>query len=137
MILNSIRPLILVAEDSDIIGLLIDRFLTAGDMSGLTYAVERVCNGCQAVEAATVKRYDLILMDVEMPELDGIEATRLILKDARHRSVRAVPIIGITADTDAAVIERGLSAGWTSYLNKPIHKQPLLEIVARTLGLAV
>lgn len=64
---------ILVAEDYDVNFLVVERFLTRGG-----YLVDRAATGLAAVEAAFANRYDAILMDLEMPEMDGLEATRLI-----------------------------------------------------------
>ena len=128
-------PVILVVEDYDIAGLLLERFLTRGDASGRSYTVDRVENGRLAVEAAAARRYDLILMDVEMPEMDGIEAVQLIRQDEQRRAVSAVQVIAITANTDAGASERYLQAVYSGYLAKPVVKSSLLEAVARATGM--
>lgn len=130
-------PLVLVAEDYELAGLLIERYLTRGDAAGRVYTVERVENGRQAVEAATSKRYDLILMDVDMPEMDGVEATRMIRADEARRSASGVPIIAITANDDPDARERYLGVGFSDYLAKPVTRNLLHETVARATRLTV
>ena len=70
--------------------------------------------------------FDLILMDVQMPVLDGLEATRLIRKDPRWK---ALPIVAMTAHAMIGDMERCLAAGMNGYISKPVHPSQLLETV--------
>jgi PAS domain S-box-containing protein len=119
---------ILVAEDND------DNYaITQRHLSGRGYRVERAVNGCVAVEFAARKRYDLILMDLEMPEMDGFQATRLIRLNEDREGVRRVPILALTAHAVKGYRERCLESGCTGYLAKPVRKPALLDAVAAAL----
>jgi CheY-like chemotaxis protein len=121
--------LILVAEDNDDNYLIVARHLTN---SG--YRVERAVNGVEAVAAAGRSRYDLILMDIEMPEMDGLEATRQIRRMEAQAGRGGVPILALTAHAVMGYRERCLQVGCTGYLSKPVRKQGLLEGVAAAMA---
>jgi CheY-like chemotaxis protein len=96
------------------------------------YKAERAYDGREAVAAA--HRCDLILMDLEMPEMDGLEATRRIRAQEREAGLRPVPILSLTAHALQEYRERCLAAGCSGYLSKPIRMQSLLDAVAAALG---
>ncbi len=107
------RARILVVEDNRINqALFLDQLTRAG------FSTYSASNGREAVEAAQRGGFDAILMDVQMPELDGVEATRRIR--AGEGEQRWIPIIGLTAHTGAAVRKRCLDAGMNAVLHKPI-----------------
>ena len=81
-------------------------------------------NGLEAVQKCQTKTYDLIFMDVHMPEMDGFEATRKIKED--HPDV---VVLGLSADTTSLSISEGLESGMDNYLTKPIDKTKLLAIL--------
>jgi CheY-like chemotaxis protein len=89
-------------------------------------------NGIEAVNAVRAVPYDLVLMDVHMPEMDGITATKAIrvLTGARGR----VPIIAVTADAMTGDRDRCLAAGMDDYVSKPIEPAALLAAIARWCG---
>ncbi len=93
-----------------------------------------VDNGREAVEAASHSAYDLILMDSQMPELDGIGATKEIR--ALSGAVARTPIIALTANAMAGDRERYLAAGMNDYVTKPIDPDTLLAAIARCLDRA-
>ena len=95
------------------------------------YRVDTVLNGAQAVQAAAAQRYDAILMDCQMPELNGYEATAAIR--AQEGPGRRTPIIAVTAAARREDQERCLAAGMDSYLAKPVSKDALLAQVARSV----
>ncbi|HVW01131.1 MAG TPA: response regulator, partial [Planctomycetaceae bacterium] len=110
---------VLLAEDSDL-----NQRLAMGLLRKWGHTVEVVDNGLEAIEAWKRARFDLILMDVQMPEVDGLDATRTI------RSREAVqgghiPIIALTAHALAGDRERCLSAGMDAYVAKPIRAKEL------------
>ena len=117
------KPRVLIAEDIPanqlVTRLMLDRFGCCSDI---------VENGAEAVTASTNERYDLILMDVSMPVLDGIEATRQIrsLADAK---VASVPIIGLTAFAFDDEMDRLYEAGMSRVVNKPVHRELLYGAV--------
>lgn len=94
------------------------------------HRVDVVGDGRQAVTAVADRRYDAVVMDVEMPELDGLSATRAI----RAMPVAAtLPIIAVTAMQGGDVRDRCLAAGMTAYLAKPVDPQTLVAIVEGVL----
>ena len=89
--------------------------------------------GREAIEAWEEEGFDLILMDVEMPEMDGLEATQAI-REKERISGGHVPIIGLTAHAMKGDRERCLAAGMEEYLTKPFDFQVLFYLVERTAG---
>ena len=89
------------------------------------FEVDVVADGGQAVEAHREKHYQLILMDLHMPVMDGIEATRLIRKLGPDQPM----IIAVTADALAGAREKCLEAGMDGYLSKPFTSQQLVQVV--------
>jgi CheY-like chemotaxis protein/HPt (histidine-containing phosphotransfer) domain-containing protein len=87
-------------------------------------------NGREAVELAKQRRYDVILMDVQMPEMDGFEATAAIRQIERTQQ-RHTPIIAMTAHAMAGDRERCLQAGMDDYVSKPIHADALYALLRR------
>jgi CheY-like chemotaxis protein len=94
--------------------------------------VEVVDDGAQAVAACDRRRYSLILMDMQMPVMDGLEATRRI-RASEAGAVRT-PIVALTADAMAGTLERCLAAGMDDYLTKPLDATLLQKIVGRFTG---
>ncbi|GIW55300.1 MAG: hypothetical protein KatS3mg082_1704 [Nitrospiraceae bacterium] len=145
------RKRILVAEDNAVNRLVLVRLLAR-----VGYHVDVVDNGRAAVEALARDRYDLVLMDCQMPELDGFEATRMIREreaaraDRRLRQAKdqrtgrmtkdngqctpsRVPIIALTANAMAGDRERCLAAGMDDYLSKPVTLDALRGVLERWL----
>lgn len=114
---------ILVAEDS-----LIGRRLVSRLLSKRGHAVTLAENGDEAVQAAGRESYDLVLMDVEMPVMDGLAATRSIKSSHPH-----LPVVALTAHTSDGEEQRCLTAGMDAVVTKPIRPQDL----ERALALAV
>jgi signal transduction histidine kinase/DNA-binding response OmpR family regulator len=121
--------LVLLAEDNEINTLLATTLLTQ-----MGYAVECTVNGFQAVEAAKSGRYDLILMDVHMPELDGLEATRRIR--SLGGKAAAVPIVAMTANAMKSDQEACLAAGMDDFVSKPFDAMAFLQTVAYFVDLS-
>ncbi len=115
---------ILVAEDNEVNRVLIEKILGKAG-----HQVSSVINGKLAIEALQSQSFDVILMDVHMPELDGLEATRLIR--AKELPGTHIPIIALTAlalkgDSDAC-----LAAGMDAYLSKPLNTPQLLQLLSQ------
>ncbi len=121
---------VLVGEDHDDNFAIVERHLVNAG-----YMVERASDGKLAVDAVRRRHYDLVLMDVEMPEMDGLEATRAIRGIEVREGRPHVPIIALTAHAIKGYRSRCLQAGCNSYLAKPIRKQALLEAVEAALEL--
>jgi len=83
-------------------------------------------NGQEALDMVLMQRFDLILMDLMMPVMDGFEATMAIRKVP---ACRELPIIAVTANTLVGSRERALSVGCNGYISKPYTKQDLLQIM--------
>ena len=116
---------ILVAEDNPISQKFVE---VALKKSG--HNVTCVTNGKQAVEMAAEHPFDLILMDVQMPEMDGFEATSLIRKHQR-KSGTFTPIVAMTANAMKGDREKCIEAGMDDYLSKPVKVKELLDILQK------
>ena len=117
---------LLLAEDN-----LINQKVAVAMLSGAGYQVDTVLDGAEAVKAAAAATYDAILMDCQMPELNGYEATAAIR--VREGSGRRTPIIALTASARREDQERCLAEGMDSYLSKPVSKDALLALVASSV----
>ena len=117
---------ILLVEDSPP-----NRLVATAILSKAGYDVESAENGVQAVSAVKQKRYGLVLMDVAMPEMDGLEATRAIRALGGERA--QVPIVAMTAGAFNEDKERCLSAGMDDFIGKPVVREDLLKAVERWL----
>jgi signal transduction histidine kinase/DNA-binding response OmpR family regulator len=115
---------VLVAEDNSVNQLFIKLML-----GRLGHFVDVVANGAEAVEAVKRVPYDLILMDIQMPEMDGPTATKVIRQ--LDRPISRIPIIALTANAMLGQREEYLSAGMDDYVSKPIEPLLLLAAMAR------
>ena len=113
---NDSKPVfrVLLAEDVKL-----NQILTQKLLARSGYQIDVVENGRQAVEAVQAADYDVILMDVQMPEVDGIEATRQIR--AMPAPKNQVRIIALTAQAEDNTREELLAAGMDGYVSKPIN----------------
>jgi PAS domain S-box-containing protein len=115
---------ILVVDDNPV-----NRSVALAQLSKLGHIATVVTNGAAAVEAVENGNYDLVLMDCEMPGMDGFETTRLI-RASSHPDMR---IIAVTANAMPADRERCLREGMNDYLSKPVELAPLADALARCL----
>lgn len=123
---RSFKPQILLVEDNEVA----QRFMrTVLERKG--YDVRVAASGAEAIDAVVAAPFDLILMDVQMPEMDGLECTRRIRK---LPSGRTVPIIACTANTAYEVRSSCIDAGMDDFLSKPVHTSELVELVNRALN---
>jgi PAS domain S-box-containing protein len=125
----AVRPLhLLVAEDNPVNQALLLNLLTKQG-----HSVELTANGREAVQAVCRQPFDAVLMDVQMPEMDGLEATQRI-RAAEADTGRRLPIIALTAHAMQGDRERCLSAGMDAYLAKPIDLRSLNQALAELTG---
>jgi PAS domain S-box-containing protein len=119
---------VLVAEDNAVNQRLVARLL---EKRG--HRVTVTANGREAVEALADQTFDLVLMDVQMPEMDGFEATALIREKEKHNGAH-IPIIALTAHAMKGDKDRCLAAGMDGYLAKPIRSQELDDLLETYLA---
>jgi CheY-like chemotaxis protein len=123
-----LRPLrVLLAEDS-----LVNQRLAVGLLEKHGHSVLVANNGKEAVAASKAQAFDLILMDVQMPEMDGLQATELVRAQERQTG-RHTPIIAMTAHALKGDRERCLEAGMDGYVAKPIRLNELFEAMGTVL----
>ena len=115
---------ILVAEDNPT-----NQVVLLAQLEKLGYRAQAVANGVEAVEAVHREEYDLVLMDCQMPGMDGFEAARQIRRSPRPH----VPIIAVTAHAMLGDRERCIREGMDAYLSKPVALDPLADVLATWL----
>lgn len=113
---------VLVAEDNRV-----NQTLTVALLKKHGHLPEVVENGKQAVESWKQGQYDLILMDINMPEMDGIQAIKAIRRQEETRSLKPIPIIALTAHAMKGDREQFLLAGANGYVSKPIDREKLFQ----------
>ncbi len=118
---------ILVAEDN-----VVNQKVVRGALTRLGHLITIVNNGAEAVAASRESRFDLILMDCQMPVMDGFEATREIRRLEQSSQIR-IPIVALTADAMQGTDELCRAAGMDAYLTKPLDLAKLRETLARLL----
>jgi len=120
----ALRPLqILLAEDCQV-----NREVAVGLLELRGHQVRCVSSGREAIDTLATTAFDILLMDVEMPEMDGLEATRLI-RAAEHQWQRYTPIVAMTAHAVMGFEDTCLQAGMNGYLSKPIDPPTLYRVV--------
>lgn len=116
---DALKLRVLVAEDNDNHYLLVERMLKKSASH-----IVRAVNGIEAVELASHETFDLILMDIGMPEMDGLEATARIREQDKE-----IQIVGISAEAFESDRKRAFEAGCSNFLSKPVKKEELLKLI--------
>jgi len=111
---------ILIAEDN-----VVNQKLAAHILTKMGYAPDLAINGHEAINALIGKKYNMIFMDVQMPDMDGLEATRFIRENMEHQPI----IIAMTANAMPEDREECLKAGMEDYLSKPMKIAEIMEIL--------
>jgi PAS domain S-box-containing protein len=119
---------ILLAEDN-----IVNQKVAQGLLRTLGYRADVVANGLEAVKALELINYDLVLMDCQMPEMDGFEATTLIRHAASKVLNREVPVVAMTANAMKGDREHCIEIGMSDYLAKPVKKNELRVLLEKWL----
>lgn len=121
---------ILLAEDAPD-----NRFLIQAYLKKLPYQIDIAENGRVAIERFKASRPDLVLMDVQMPEIDGLAATRAIRQWESEQDLPATPIIALTASALEDDVRRSLAAGCDQHVSKPVKKPVLLAAIREAMAM--
>ena len=118
------QPCLLLVEDNKI-----NQKIAMSLVVKLGYQVDLAENGLEAIAAAGKRRYDLILMDMQMPQMGGVEATRKIRALGGPNSI--TPIIALTANAMESDYEACRAAGMNDFMTKPVNRDALIDCIAR------
>ncbi len=121
------RLRILLAEDNHV-----NQMVIIAMLKGAGHTVDVASNGIEAVEAVNSRPYDVVLMDIHMPEMDGVNAMKRIRAHGGDNA--KVPIIAITANAMKGDHEKYVAAGMDDYVSKPVDRARLYEAIARQCG---
>lgn len=124
--MKNAKPKILIVEDNYMNKVLVREILT---LNG--YEVIEAKSGVEAIQLLTTVVPDVILMDLQLPEMDGFTATRIIKSGERHKSV---PVLALTASAMKGDEEKILKKGFDGYVPKPIEKKKLLDVISSSLS---
>jgi signal transduction histidine kinase/CheY-like chemotaxis protein len=120
---------ILVADDAED-----NRFLILSYLNQAKCSIEIAVNGQEAAEKFRGGGFDVVLMDVEMPVMDGYGAVREIRRYEKEKGMAATPVVALTAHAFADMADKSREAGFTAHLTKPIRKATLLQALGRYAG---
>jgi two-component system, chemotaxis family, chemotaxis protein CheY len=127
---TSLRTRILVVDDSSLVRLYYRGILEKGG-----FEVEQATNGIEAIEKILVEKFDLAIVDVNMPKMDGFSLVRAIRENAP--AVATLPILVITTEASQQDREDARAAGANFYLVKPVSESDLLRHVAVLTGMSI
>jgi PAS domain S-box-containing protein len=116
---------ILLVEDNEM-----NRVVAETILNQYGATISEAVNGVEAVDAIRNHKYDIVLMDIQMPVMDGLEATRHIRNDLHS----TIPIIALTANAVKGEMEKCIQAGMNDYLSKPFEEEDLIRLIAKWLG---
>ena len=122
------NSLILLVEDN-----IINQKVALSILEGLGYHLDVASNGLEAVHALERKSYDLVLMDIQMPEMDGFEATNIIRDKTSNVLNHDLPIIAMTAHAMSGYKDICIKAGMNDYVTKPIQPDKLTKVINQYL----
>jgi two-component system, cell cycle response regulator DivK len=118
---------ILIAEDNDN-----NRYLTQFLLEQQGFTVVTAINGNDAIKTARTEKPDLILMDIQMPELDGYETTKLLQAD---NELKHIPVVGVSSYAMAGDREKAIESGFSGYIEKPINPETFCDEIKAYLNL--
>ncbi|MEC5397180.1 response regulator [Uliginosibacterium sp. H1] len=117
---------VLLAEDNPLNQELVCEFL-----ADTPFAITIAENGQRAVDVFTQQHFELVLMDCQMPIMDGLEATRVIRRIEAEKALQRTPIIAVTANAIRGDRDTCLAAGMDDYLSKPFSPEVLIELLVK------
>ncbi|MEO5345376.1 MAG: response regulator [Magnetococcus sp. YQC-9] len=123
------QPGLLIVDDTDDNRMVILAFLEGGN-----YQVVEAVSGAEALEKFTAQAFDLVFMDIMMPGMDGLEATRRIRAIESEQKRKRTPVIAVTANAMKEDMERSLAAGCDLHLSKPLRRGEILAVLDRYLA---
>lgn len=123
IVLDGIR--VLLVEDNEL-----NQLVAENSLKHYNCLVTKADNGKIAVELIEKEQFDIILMDIQMPEMDGIEATQIL----REKMVVKTPIIALTANAFKSEIDKCISIGMDDYITKPFAEESLINIIEKHIG---
>jgi two-component system cell cycle response regulator DivK len=123
--LKGVKARVLLVEDNYMNKVLVTEILT---MNG--YEVIEAESGIEAIKLIASERPDVVLMDLHLPEMDGVTATRIIKAD---KSVKGIPILALTASASEGEADDILNKGFDGYIGKPIEVKKLLAAISKSL----
>ena len=123
---TGIKKILLVDDSST--SRMTARMLLAGHES---YVLSSACDGKEGVEKAIAELPDLILMDIEMPRMNGIEACKLLKQNATTKNI---PVVLLTMRSEEQFVRQGYASGCSDFLTKPVNEQKLAMVIRKYLG---
>ncbi|KUZ89260.1 hybrid sensor histidine kinase/response regulator [Burkholderia ubonensis] len=123
---GTVAARVLLVEDNAV-----NQQITLAMLEDTGYAVAVAENGRQALERLANERFDIVLMDCQMPLMDGFEATELLRRREAETGAPRLPVIALTANAISGDRERCVAAGMDDYLSKPFRRDVLLKLLAR------
>lgn len=126
-LLAELRPMRILLADDEPIGSMSTQVL----LQRMGHSVVAVPDGLQAIQAVEAEDFDCILMDINMPELDGVGATHIIRHDPKFKDKASIPIIALTAYAMSGDREKFLAVGMDDHITKPVSKEQLIIALSR------
>jgi CheY-like chemotaxis protein len=115
---------VLIVEDNRV-----NQIVAKNLLKGVGFTCDVAINGIEACSAVRNKHYDVVLMDCQMPEMDGFEATQLIRSWEREQGEKRLPIIALTANATKEDVQRCFDSGMDAYCSKPINPQIVIRLI--------
>jgi PAS domain S-box-containing protein len=125
-----VRPLQVLLVEDDVVNMTMAKRM----LEKMGHSVICARTGVEALDCLLVPGVDLVLMDIQMPQMDGMEATRILRTDPRFEPYARVPVIALTAHAMTGDMERFLAQGMDAYLSKPFDHSRLQELLVRFFG---
>jgi len=119
-----LRGKVLLVEDEET-----NQMLMSMILSHLDLKVDLAKNGLEAVDMFKESKYDLILMDENMPQMNGMEATKVILDIEKEQNLQHTPIVALTGNALEGDRDKFIDAGMDEFISKPIDRQNLTEVL--------